>query len=268
MSVYKVVEGTGPLVVSMPHVGALIPDEIASRMTEAGRGSPDTDWHVNRLYNFLEEMEIPHIRSIFSRYVVDLNRSPDGSALYSGARETELCPTTTFDDEPIYRDGETPGEVEIESRRRDYWQPYHLALAELMLQAKDRYGIVVLFDAHSIRSQVPRFFDGQLPDLNVGTRDGASCDPELRAAVGAQAAAAEGYSHVVDGRFKGGFITRSYGRPDENTHAVQLELTQKTYMQETPPWSFDESAAQDIRPHLRRIVEAARDWAWKNASRT
>mgnify|MGYP000701781123 CR=1 FL=1 len=267
MTVYQAVEGTGPLVVSMPHVGALIPGEIAQRMTEAGRAAADTDWHVNRLYDFLDELQVPYIRSVYARYVADLNRPPDGSPLYPGARETELCPTTTFDDAAIYADGQEPDDAEVSSRRRDYWQPYHLALAQLMAQAKDRYGIAVLFDAHSIRSVVPRFFEGTLPDLNLGTRDGASCAPELRAALADAAAAAEGhgYSHVVDGRFKGGFITRSYGRPEENTHAVQLELAQRTYMQEAPPWSFDEAAAERLRPHLRRIVETARDWAWARA---
>lgn len=265
MTVYHAVAGEGPLVVSMPHTGALIPDEIARRMTEEGRGAPDTDWHIDRLYGFLDEMHVPRIRSIYARYVVDLNRPPDGGALYSGARETELCPTTTFDDAAIYRPGEAPGEAEIESRRREYWQPYHLALAQLMAQAKDRYGIAVLFDAHSIRSQVPRFFEGTLPAFNVGTRDGDSCAVGLREAVVAEAVAAGDYDHVVDGRFKGGFITRSYGRPDEGTHAIQLELTQKTYMRESPPWTFDEAAAREVRPYLRRMVEAARDWAWARA---
>ncbi|MDZ7713164.1 MAG: N-formylglutamate amidohydrolase [Rhodovibrio sp.] len=210
--VYKVVEGTGPLVVSMPHAGALTPEEVAERMTDAGRAAADTDWHVNRLYEFLSELEVPHIRSIYSRYVCDLNRPPDGSPLYEGEAASELCPTRTFDGEAIYQDGCAPGEDEIRSRWRDYWQPYHLALANLMLQAKDRYGVVVLLEAHTIRSQIPRLFEGTLPDFNIGTRAGSSCAPELRDSVAEVVEAAEGYSHTVDGRFQGGFITRSYGR--------------------------------------------------------
>jgi N-formylglutamate amidohydrolase len=269
MAVYECVAGTGPVVVSMPHVGALIPQEIADRMTEAGRGAPDTDWHVNRLYDFLAELGLPHIRSIYARYVADLNRSPEGTALYANARETEFVPLTTFDDQPIYEAGREPDDPEVASRRREYWQPYHLALAQLLAEAKDRYGIAVLFDAHSIRSRVPRFFEGTLPDLNLGTRDGSSCADDLRTRLSAALTAAErdGYSHVADGRFKGGFITRSYGRPDENTHAVQLELSQATYMEEQPPWRFDDAKAARIRPHLRRLVETCRDWALETAPR-
>jgi len=259
--VYKVVEGTGPLVVSMPHAGALTPEEVAGRMTDAGRAAADTDWHVNRLYEFLSELEVPHIRSIYSRYVCDLNRPPDGSPLYEGEGASELCPTHTFAGEAIYQDGCAPGEDEIRSRWRDYWQPYHLALANLMLQAKDRYGVVVLLEAHTIRSQIPRLFEGTLPDFNIGTRAGSSCAPELRDTVAEVVEAAEGYSHTVDGRFQGGFITRSYGRPDEGTHALQVELAQRTYMQESPPWTYSNKGGGSVRPHLRRIVETMRDWA-------
>jgi N-formylglutamate amidohydrolase len=191
----------------------------------------------------------------------------EGTPLYPGASETELCPTTTFEEAPIYKEGQEPDAAERESRRRDYWQPYHLALAQLLLQAKDRYGIAVLWDAHSIPSRVPRFFDGRLPDLNLGSRDGASCDGDLLAAVtaAAEAGRAHGFSHVVDGRFKGGFITRSYGRPAENTHALQLELAMATYMEEGPPWTFREDRAERLRPVLREMLTAARDWALARA---
>lgn len=269
MSVYRIVEGEGPLVVSMPHVGTLLPAEVAETMTEAGRAVPDTDWHVDRLYEpVLDELGIPRIAAVFSRYTVDLNRGPDSAPLYPGARETELCPTTTFDDQPIYLAGQAPDARAIECRRRDYWQPYHLALAQLLLRAKDRHGVAVLWDAHSIRGEVPRFFEGTLPDLNIGTRDGESCAPELlgRVTETARAAGAEaGYSTVVDGRFKGGFITRSYGRPAEGTHAIQLELAQRTYMDEAPPWRFDPERAERLRPVLRQMLESARDWALARA---
>lgn len=266
MSVYSITEGEGPLVVSMPHVGTLIPAEIADRMTEAGRGVPDTDWHVDRLYGeVLDELGIPRIASVYSRYVVDLNRPPDGSPLYPGAPETELCPTTTFDDRPIYLEGQAPDDAEVESRRRDFWQPYHLALAQLLLKAKDRHGVAILWDAHSIRSRVPRFFQGTLPDLNLGSRGGASCADALLSRLEETSREAEGYTQVVDGRFRGGFITRSYGRPDEGTHAVQLELAQATYMDEAPPWAFDDDRAARLRPVLRRMLQNARDWAWSQA---
>lgn len=269
MSVYRIAAGEGPLIVSMPHAGTLIPAEIAEDMSEAGRGVPDTDWHVERLYaDILDELGIPRIVATYSRYVVDLNRPPGGGPLYPGARETGLCPTTTFDDAPIYRDGAARGEAAVEARRRAYWQPYHLALADLLLQAKDRHGIAVLWDAHTIRSRVPRFFDGRLPDLNLGSRDGTSCAGDLLARLedGARAAArSDGFTWTVDGRFKGGFITRDYGRPAEGTHAVQLELAQSTYMEEAPPWTFREDLAARIRPVLRRLLVAARDWAHARA---
>ena len=260
---YVVRPGDAPLVVSMPHVGTEVPEAIARRMTDAGRGVPDTDWHVDRLYDFLEELGVGHIAAIYARYVVDLNRPPDGRPLYPGASETELCPTTTFAEQPIYLEGQGPDAAEVEERRVRYWQPYHDALAELVDAALARHGRVVLWDAHSIRSRVPRFFSGRLPDLNLGTRGGTTAHPMLIAELAEVASEAEelGYGYVVDGRFKGGYITATHGRPQEARHAVQLELAQAAYMDEDPPYTFRDDLARELRPVLCRLLETALAWA-------
>jgi len=261
MEPYRFTAGSAPVLVSMPHVGTEVPAAQRAGMTEAGLGLADTDWHVDRLYDFLGELEIPVIAATQSRYVIDLNRPADGGALYPGASNTELCPTTTFDEEPIYQAGQAPDAAETALRRRLVWQPYHDRLAAELEAIKARHGRAVLWDAHSIRSRVPRFFEGPLPDLNLGTAGGTTADPALIARLAAGAEASAPYSAVVDGRFKGGAITRGYGDPAAGVHAVQLELSQITYMDEDPPYGFREDLAAGIRPVLRRLVETALAWA-------
>jgi len=240
----------------MPHVGTHIPANLAARMTEAALELPDTDWHVDRLYDFLPEMKAGILQATHSRYVIDLNRPPGGEALYPGARNTELCPTSLFDDRPIYRDAQAPGAEEIAERRARYWQPYHDRLATEVAAIKARHGYAIVFDAHSIRSHVPRFFEGRLWDINLGTGEGRSASPAIAEAAVSAAAAAKGYTSVLNGRFKGGYITRHYGRPGERIEALQLELSQIVYMDEAPPFRFREDLAGAIRPALRRILEA------------
>ncbi len=261
MEPYRFTPGTVPLLVSMPHVGTAIPDTIAPRMTAAARSVPDTDWHVDRLYDFLEELGAARICATHSRFVIDLNRSPDGTPLYPGASNTELCPTSLFDDTPVYEEGQAPSTTEIAGRIEEYWRPYHQRLETELSALQDKHGIAILFDAHSIRSHVPRFFEGRLPDINLGTGGGSSAAPDMAAAAIEAAAEADGYTSVLNGRFKGGYITRHYGRPDKNVHAIQLELSQITYMEEEPPFSFREDRANAVRPTLRRIVGALLDWA-------
>ena len=263
MEVYRFTAGAAPLVVSMPHVGLAVPDGIRARMSEAALPLPDTDWHVDRLYDFLGALGATAIAATHSRTVIDLNRPPDGRPLYPGASETELCPTTTFAREPIYRDGDPPDEAEVAARREAYWRPYHEKLGAALEDLRARHGRVVLWDAHSIASRVPRFFEGRLPDLNLGSAGGQSAAAPLIARQRAvlEAAAAEGYSAAVDGRFKGGYITRHYGRPGDGVHALQLELSQATYMDEAPPYGFREDLAERVRPVLRRLLETALAWA-------
>jgi len=261
MEPYRFTAGSGPLLVSMPHVGTFVPPEIAARMTAAARALPDTDWHVDRLYDFLGELGASAIAATQSRYVIDLNRAPDGRPLYPGASNTELCPTTTFDDEAVYRDGQGPDEDEAAARRAAVWRPYHARLEAELAAIRQRHGVALLWDAHSIRSRVPRFFEGRLPDLNFGTGGGITADPSLVDALAEVAAGNRAYSHVVDGRFKGGYITRNYGDPAGGVQAVQLELSQITYMDEAPPYGFREDLAAGIRPLLRALLEAALEWA-------
>jgi len=254
-------EGAGPLLVSMPHVGLYIPDDIAAGMTPLALTRSDTDWHIDRLYDFLDDLGASVIAATHSRYVIDLNRPPDGSSLYPGRATTELCPTCTFDGEPLYEPGAEPGQDEIARRVATCWRPYHERLEAELSRIRDRHGHVLLWDAHSIRSVVPRLFEGRLPDFNLGTADGASCAPGIARRVNGVAQAAAGYSAVLDGRFKGGFITRHYGRPAGDIHAVQLELSQRTYMEEDAPFAFRDNLARDLRPALRAMLEAMLDEA-------
>jgi N-formylglutamate deformylase len=256
MEVFRFRQGRTPLVVSMPHDGTYIPAELAAGMTEAGLAVPDTDWHVSRLYDFLGELGASVIQATHSRYVIDLNRSPSGAALYVGQRNTELCPVTCFDDRPIYKPGLAPDGQAIALRIERFWRPYHDRLAAALAELKARHGYALLFDAHSIRSRVPRFFEGRLWDLNIGTGDGLAASPAVSNAVTEEAAKASSYSSVLNGRFKGGYITRTYGRPAEGVEAVQLELAQATYMDEDPPFAFREELAAGLRPALRRILAA------------
>lgn len=261
MEPFRFRAGRAPLIVSMPHVGTYLPEALAQRMTDAARAVPDTDWHVDRLYDFAEPLGAGLLAATHSRYIVDLNRPPDGSVLYPGANNTELCPCTTFDGAAIWRPGEAPSPTEVAERVALYWRPYHDRLAAALEETRSRFGFALLFDAHSIRSEVPRFFAGRLPDINLGTADGKSAPADLAARLIEVAGEAEGYSSVLNGRFKGGYITRHYGRVAEGVAAVQLELSQITYMDEAPPFGFREDRAALVRPHLERILETMLDWA-------
>jgi N-formylglutamate deformylase len=246
--------GSTPLVLSMPHVGREIPAGLAARLTPRALAVPDTDWHVERLYAFARAKGAGWLEPRLSRYVVDLNRPPDDAALYAGQVSTGLCPRETFDGEPLYTDA-GPGAAEVAERRRDYWQPYHAALATLLDAARARHGHAVLLDAHSIRSQVPRLFPGRLPDINLGTNDGRSCDRALSNAVLAVVGAQATFSHVLNGRFKGGYITRHYGSPTDGVHALQIELAQSAYMDERTV-EYDAARAAPLVRLLEDVVAA------------
>ena len=259
MALWRLVRGDAPLIVDVPHAGVAVPAAIDARMSAAARTLPDTDWHVEKLYAFAPDDGATLMSATQSRYVVDLNRDPSGAALYQGADNTELCALRTFASEPVYEDG-VPGAEEIAQRVAEHFTPYHDALAAEIERVRGRHGYAVLLDGHSIRSVVPRFFAGRLPDLNLGTAGGASCAPELAARAAAVLAAAEGFTHVVDGRFKGGWITRRYGRPDDGVHALQLEVAQSCYMDEAPPYPWDRSRAAALGAVLRRLVASLIAW--------
>ncbi|HEU0276478.1 MAG TPA: N-formylglutamate deformylase [Rhodanobacteraceae bacterium] len=252
--------GTAPLLVSLPHDGTAVPAPLEARLSAAARRAPDTDWHVGRLYEFAHALGASVITPHWSRYVADLNRDPAGHALYPGRSETSLVPTRSFADKPIYAAGDVPGAAEIAARRARYWQPYHDALAGELTRLRALHPRVVLWDGHSIRSEVPMFFTGRLPDFNLGTAGGASCSPALQARLGAvlQAhadGAAGHYNHVVNGRFKGGYITRHYGRPETGVEAVQLEMAQCIYMDEDTFEYLPERAAPVVAV-LRALLDA------------
>jgi len=252
--------GSAPLLISLPHDGTAVPDAIAARMTPPALRVPDTDWHVGKLYEFARELGASLIAPRWSRYVVDLNRPSDGHALYPGRSETGLLPFNTFAGEPIYRSGAEPDAQEIAARVDEYWKPYHSALKAELQRLRGSHGRAVLWDGHSIRSRVPMFFDGRLPDFNLGTANGASCSPPLQQrltqVLDQLASPVSGeYSHVVNGRFKGGHITRHYGNPAEHIEAVQLELAQCTYMDEET-FEYKPNRAASVQKVIRALLEA------------
>ena len=261
MRLWELARGDSPLVVNVPHAGTFVPPALGARLTPEARCVPDTDWHVEKLYAFAPAEGVTLMSATHSRIVVDLNRDPSGAVLYAGADNTEVCPTRTFADEAIYAEGEAPSREEVERRLAEHFAPYHDALAAEIARVRQRHGFAILLDGHSIRSRVPRFFAGRLPDLNLGTADGASCAAALQAEAAQVLAGATGFTHVVNGRFKGGWITRHYGRPAGQVHALQLEMAQCAYMDEAPPWPWDAARAEALAQVLRRLV--ARLLAWR-----
>lgn len=253
--------GTLPLLVSMPHVGTDIPDDIAARMTDAASPRQDTDWHLERLYGFLAEMGASTLAARWSRYVIDLNRPRENTNLYPGQDTTGLCPVDTFHREPLYLDGQAPDAGDIERRLTHFWQPYHHQLRAELDRLLTLHPAVVLWDAHSIASVVPRFFDGKLPDLNFGTADGNSCERAMQDAVVAVANAQDRYTVAVNGRFKGGHITRHYGQPGARVHAIQLEMCQSVYMDEEAPFGYRPDLAGQVQPLLRDLLATCVKWA-------
>ena len=256
---FQLHRGTTPLLISLPHVGTTLPAEQRHRYTERALQVEDTDWFLDRLYAFAKDLGAGMIVPAESRYLIDLNRPPENAPMYPGVNNTELCPTRHFTGEPIYRDGLAPDDAEIRRRIDTTWRPYHDALRDELARLKAVFGHAVLFDAHSIKSELPWLFDGTLPHLNLGTASGAACDATLRDALAAVLAAQQRYTHVIDGRFKGGHITRHFGRPQQGIHAVQLEMCWRAYMDEVPArWNDDRAA--EVTPLLARLVLTLRDW--------
>ena len=257
---FELHRGTAPLLVSLPHSGELIPDDLCSRYVPRALGVEDTDWHLQRLYAFAVELGASVLKPRASRYVIDLNRPPDNAPMYPGANNTELCPTRFFTGDALYVDGGAPDDAEVARRTAQWWQPYHGALRGELDRLLAAHGHAVLFDGHSIKSELPWLFEGKLPALNLGTVNGASCAPALRDALAQVLASQDRYGHVVDGRFKGGYITRHYGRPDHHVHAVQLEMIWACYMDETPPYAWRDDRAAEVTPLLRSLLTTMRDW--------
>jgi len=247
----EVTRGTAPLIVSFPHTGIELPEPIAARLVSPWLARKDADWWVDRLYAFAADLGATLVRTSISRTVIDVNRDPSGASLYPGQATTELCPLTTFDGEPLYKDGLEPDAAEIAARRAGYFDPYHAALAAEIERLRAAHPRIVLYEAHSIRSRIPRLFEGELPNFNIGTNSNASCDPALTAAIETVCAAPD-FTHVTNGRFKGGWTTRRYGQPETGVHAVQMELACRGYMDDPteppepqtwpPPYLEDQAA--------------------------
>lgn len=254
-----VTRGASPLILSMPHPGTGLPETVAAQLNARGRLVEDTDWHMRQLYGFAERFAPTIVEAQLSRFVIDLNRDPAGVSLYPGQATTELVPTTTFDGAPIWT--VAPDEAEI-ARRRDAWfRPYHAALAAEIERVKAQHGFCLVWDCHSIKSVIPRLFPGTLPTLNLGTNSGTSAAPAIEAAA-VSAMAGSAFTQVVNGRFKGGWITRHYGRPAEHVHAIQMEIALSAYLAaEAAPWTFDAAKAASLQGALSTMIAAALDAA-------
>lgn len=256
MNLFHFKAGTAPLLVSMPHVGTYLPEDLLRRMTPVAARLDDTDWHVDRLYDFLDALGASVLAATHSRYVADLNRPPDNTSLYPGQDVIGLVPRDTAAREKLYAREADPCEKEIKDRVEKFWRPYHSKLALELERLKAVHGYALLWDAHSIASVLPRFFEGKLPDFNIGTAHGRSCGAGIGERLLGIAQRAAGYTSVLNGRYVGGYITRRYGWPEERVHAVQLELSQATYMEELRwPYRFREDLAQKVRPHLKALLE-------------
>lgn len=255
MNTVSVLEGNKPLILAQPHGGTTVAHDIYNRLNEKGQALADTDWHINRLYDGLVD-DITVVQTHIHRYVIDANRSPEDESLYPGQNTTALCPLTDFDGHLIYLDGEAPDSHELEQRRLSYHKPYHDALNQQIHRLRQIHDSVVVYDCHSIRSRIPFLFDGVLPDFNIGTFNGNSCSKNIAETVSEICTNAQGFSTIVNGRFKGGWTTRQYGTPASGVHAIQMELSQFTYMQESPPWSYDKQKSARLRKTLGAILTA------------
>ncbi len=253
MNVFSVTRGDSAIVLGQPHGGTHVPNEIFARLNKRGQGLDDTDWHINRLYDAL----LPGatvVQSNIHRYVIDANRDPAGVSLYPGQNTTSLCPVTDFEGEAIWQEGQAPSPDEILSRRAAYHAPYHKALAEELERVKSRHGVAVLYDCHSIRSEIPFLFDGLLPVFSIGSNNGETCSAAIERLTSETCTAAKGFDTVVNGRFKGGLSTRHYGHPETGIHAIQMELAQRAYMDEATPWGYRQDRADLLRIVLRQIL--------------
>ena len=256
MNVATLHRGTAPLLISLPHDGTALPDWLANRLTDSAGATPDTDWFVSRLYEFAGKLGGSVLVPAYSRYLVDLNRSPDDLSLYPGQNSTGLCPTVQFNGEPVYLPGQEASADEIAGRVEAYWRPYHDTLADELSRLRAAHGRVLLWEGHSIRSQLPFLFAGQLPDINLGTAAGSSCRPDTQQQIEQVLSAQSQYSWVSNGRFKGGYITRHYGRPADGIEAVQLELAQCTYMEEQSV-TYDTDKAELLQALLETLLRSA-----------
>lgn len=252
-------QGRVPLLISMPHAGLKLTPVVKEGLVPEAHSLPDTDWHIPRLYEGAAQLGVSTLAAEYSRFVIDLNRPEDDAPLYVGAT-TGLFPSILFEGVPLFDEGKVPSQAERATYLEHIWKPYHQTLQQELARLKAQFGYALLFDAHSIRAHVPHLFDGRLPDFNLGTFNGASCDPQLASALEAICAEHKAYSHVLNGRFKGGHITRHYGSPAGNIHAVQLELAQCTYMEEFEPFNYRQDLAKPTQEVLMQLLVRMVEW--------
>lgn len=254
MILHEAIPGDGPIILGQPHGGTWLPDALLNRLNDNGRTLADADWDIARLYEGLLP-GVTVVRSHVHRYAIDANRDPGGASLYPGQNTTELCPTTDFDGQPIWGPGQEPSADEIAERRASFHAPYHALLEAEIARVKARHGVAVLYDCHSIRSRIPFLFEGLLPVFSIGTDGGRTCAPSVEEAAVRLCAASPGRDMVVNGRFKGGWTTRAYGRPEAGVHAIQMELAQRAYLaREEAPWAYDQDKAEGLRTTLSAIL--------------
>ena len=261
MNPVEISRGDSPVILGLPHTGLHVPDDVLDRLSDTGRALADTDWNIHRLYADLLPGATT-VRATFHRYVIDANRDPSGKSLYPGQNTTTLCPLIDFDNNPLYREGMEPDAAEIETRRAAFHEPYHAALRAEIERVRERHGVAVLYDCHSIRSVVPFLFEGTLPDFNIGDNDGTTCAPGITGIVETLCRRATDYTTVVNGRFRGGWTTRHYGRPETGVHAIQMELTQSSHLKaETSPFELDPDKTRKLRVVLADILANVEKWA-------
>jgi len=256
---YHFIPGTAPILISIPHAGTHLTPEVASGLSDAALPLSDTDWHIPKLYDFARALGASILVGQYSRFVIDLNRPSDDKPLYTTAT-TGLYPDTLFDGRATFKPGMTPTDAQRQQYLDEIWQPYHQKIQSELARMKQEFGYALLFDAHSIASVIPRLFDGQLPDLNLGTNSGESCAPELSEILEKTCQQQTRFTHVLNGRFKGGYITRAYGQPENDVHAVQLELAQVNYMEEIEPFSYSEDKASELQALLKPLLAGMVLW--------
>jgi len=252
MNSVEVQQGSSPIILAMPHSGTWLPDEAKQGLNERGQKLQDTDWHIPKLYEGL----LPNasiVRANFHRYLIDANRDPEGVSLYPGQNTTTLCPLIDFDNKPIWQKGFEPDDAEIKRRTEQFHTPYHQAIEQLIIATKNQHGFAILYDCHSIRSEADFLFEGVLPSLNIGTNDSQTCATKIEE-VAIELCEASPYNSVINGRFKGGWTTRHYGKPEQNIHAIQMEITQKDYMNESEPFDYDTIKAEALRDTLKTLL--------------
>lgn len=263
MQVFEVKQGTSPVIIALPHTGTHVPDDIKVQLNDNGLILADTDWHIHKLYDGLLE-NATTVRATFHRYCIDANRDPEGISLYPGQNTTTLIPTTDFDGLAIWKDGEEPTEEDIQDRLSRFHKPYHDALSAEIERVKAIHGVAIIYDCHSIRSHIPFLFESTLPDFNIGTDMGKTCAPDIEAIAVDVTCNACGYTSILNGRFKGGWTTRHYGKPETGVHAIQMELAQATHLaSEAPPFAYDEDKAARMRIHLKNLLLRLEDVAAK-----